>query len=74
MKWISVKEKLPESRNERTLIVGTTGLGERYVTVAEWNRAESGRGGWSFSRNDEMEGISDSSITHWMPLPLPPEN
>jgi len=57
--WISVKDRLPENDNE-VLIVAS---GE--VTTAFY---EAGDFGWSYGTTGY-----ETTITHWMPLPKPPE-
>ena len=61
MEWISVKDRLPEE--------GDTVLGwERgYYTVVERHR-----NGWYWGR-DEWIADEGGTITHWQPLPEPPE-
>jgi len=57
-KWISVKDRLPEKRGD-VLISDDIGL-----AVAHFN-----------SGNFYIEGSKwNKFITHWMPLPLPPED
>lgn len=65
MEWISVKERLPET-DSSFLVAGR----DRYVTVADWYAAEQR---WDLSREDKAIGVSSATITHWMPLPEPPE-
>lgn len=76
MKWISVKDRVPE--NEINFL-GTDG---ETVFAAYWERDIEGYkvGGWesccycggssavSFSKSD----YTTKKITHWMPLPEPP--
>lgn len=62
MKWISIKDKLPE---KDSLVLITDG--ER-VTIAEWYQEQ----GWGLAREDKAIGIFADTITHWMPLPAPP--
>ncbi len=69
MKWVPISDKLPEKVGEEVLVVGSSGLGpEPYITIVEY------LGDYSFGhkRDDELNGFSVSSITHWMPLPEPP--
>ena len=59
--WISVKERLPESEKESVLIAlrwGGVDIG--------W--CEDGR--W---RSEFVNEYEDGEVTHWMPLPEPPE-
>lgn len=69
MKWVPISDKLPENVGEEVLVVGGSGLGpEPYITTVTY------LGGHSFGhkRDDELNGFSVSSITHWMSLPEPP--
>lgn len=59
--WISVKDRLPENVKEGLLIALRWGA----VDIG-W--CEDGRWGSEFV--DEYE---DGEVTHWMPLPKPPE-
>lgn len=56
--WISVKERLPEV-DERVVIYDRGQFDTSYLTV--W-------GHWAIKEQDSMP-----QPTHWMPLPLPPE-
>lgn len=60
--WISVKEKMP-SDLEYCLITAVREVGEGYY----W--AE--RGGWYLTRTPSQD--LREHVTHWMPLPEPPE-
>lgn len=61
MEWISVEDRLPE--NDVEILISRTD-GEIYLAVHQ----DDGR--WY----DSSEGSDVKFITHWMPLPLPPEN
>ncbi len=68
-KWISVKERLPEE-DEYVLVF----LGDRemqYVLDMSINQID-GQKRWSFP--DKWVYITDSDVTHWMPLPPPPNS
>lgn len=58
-KWISVKERLPEYG--RYMVVTQKGNAGPNVHTATYNRM----GWWTYANFGE--------ITHWMPLPVPPE-
>lgn len=62
MPWIPVGERLPEEPTYATIIVCVTGGG---VTVARYCR-----GRWSEEVGDDSWDID---VTHWQPLPDPPE-
>ena len=60
--WISVKERLPENENEVVLATDVTySYTARYVND-NWHCV-----------CECFEGSSPYNITHWMPLPKPPE-
>ena len=60
--WISVKDRLPE-KNGRYLVYEN---GVVYSAEYEKNRPDSE---WT----DDYEGYLDMMVSHWMPLPEPPE-
>ncbi len=62
MMWISVKDRLPD---KECLALVSDG---RHVTIADWSRGN----GWVTDREDRAFGITNYTITHWMPLPEPP--
>ena len=61
--WISVKDRLPEPW-KRVLIYSRHDFCElaSYIGIP---------GKWRVTWNHEM--LDDDSVTHWMPLPLPPK-
>lgn len=58
MNWISVKDRLPEHR-------------AMYITCDELNIVEA----TMFDGNEEAvwNTVAGTKVTHWMPLPEPPE-
>ena len=59
--WISVKERLPDGRNDVLVYAGVL---FPYITVGYYD------GLWKFSFNDsEIAG----GVDYWMPLPEPPK-
>jgi len=60
--WIPVSERLPE-RNERVLVVDESGVnvGAYSPMLDDW---------WSLQGDRMAPG---PQVTHWMPLPEPPE-
>jgi hypothetical protein len=67
MEWISIKDKLPEKKRTAFLIVGEYGRGP-HTSIAIWSDE-----GWEVDRDDRLCGLYPNFITHWMPLPEPPE-
>ena len=68
--WISVKDRLPE--NDHTVLV-TRKIGKRaYVEVANYF-PESGE--WDDPMSEYLIGkaLPSVTVTHWMPMPEPPE-
>jgi hypothetical protein len=57
--WISVEDRLPETTGMVLATNGDTVLSFPYMRYAD------GGGKW---------GIGSDGITHWMPLPAPPES
>lgn len=74
MKWISIKDKLPDSPEQgSTIIIVASYSTERkifHIMPAEFQRNNF------YDRYNERIHIDDPHwpITHWMPLPKPPEN
>jgi hypothetical protein len=62
MTWRNVKDGLPDKDGLALVSDG------QHVTLADWTRTD----GWLTSREDGVFGITNSTITHWMPLPEPP--
>ncbi len=63
MNWISVNERLPVK--DCTVLVAV----DQRVAIADWYVKD----GWSISREDSAMGMTSNTVTHWMPLPDPPE-
>ena len=59
-KWISVEDKLPE-KDGRYLIRYKSGKVKR-TFVGDW-----------YVLNNEWGSIRNAEVTHWMPLPAPPQ-
>jgi hypothetical protein len=72
MEWIDIKNKSPEYQEGmiQTVIVSGIDNGERYVYYAEVH---------AYGKKEKAEDIfsvpgwSKMKVTHWMPLPNPPE-
>lgn len=65
MKWISVKERLPEDKKSWYLAI--TNFNEFFIVKRYFWEA---RNIWVFESN---EGKTLTNISHWMPLPARPE-
>lgn len=71
-KWISVKDRLPareglqHDETEYVLVVERTCYGACWVGVCGYDKD-----GWS--EWDSFGVLQTKRITHWMPMPLPPE-
>lgn len=63
--WISVKDRLPDRVGEEYIVYITSNDGEKCVTCDHW--VGSSRCRWFLF--DDAEAV----VTHWMPLPEPPE-
>jgi hypothetical protein len=76
--WISVKNRLPEAPEYDWVLVQTKMIPEGYCGVP--HIAELRRGVWHSSESDSapykvgMEEFLSIKVTHWMPLPEPPNN
>ena len=66
-KWISVEEELPEL-HQRVLTWTTDADDEFFVWMAHWNGEGKNEGFIA------TNGYRDKDVTHWMPLPEPPED
>lgn len=62
-RWISVKEQLPE--NGQKIIAAFRDGGGLIVDQARYSNGEFDFASWAYVLGD--------NITHWMPLPQPPE-
>ena len=72
--WVRVEERLPESIVNKVLVYcenGYIGYGhyEKYQGEETWYNLESGEPFASWN----LENCSPYKVTHWMPLPNPPE-
>ena len=68
MRWISVKDRLPNDR-DYVLTFSDGLISTQMFYINEISRAKKKH--WYFSDNSD-EWI-DNNVTHWMPLPKPPE-
>ena len=68
--WISVEERLPEP-GERVLATNGNIVGEAYITNAlPLEKISAAR--WKRHYGASWMAAFDADVTHWMPLPDPP--
>jgi hypothetical protein len=65
MNWISVEDRLPEKADRYLVALEFDG-----AIVVDFDDYEEFREGWDWLRYYDIE----PPITHWMPLPEPPES
>ena len=67
LKWISVTERLPEEQSEAryNIVLTRTQDGKRVVKLGYWDGYHK--------RFYGFDKPSNYCVTHWMPLPEPPE-
>lgn len=73
MEWISVKDRLPEIPGRgwaSKMVIAANGNG--YVSPMLYERAII-RGKTAYRWKFYWDRIADTEVTHWMPLPEPPE-
>ena len=66
-RWISVEERLPEAHADGSVDAELVTDGE-FIHMAYY-----AHGQWIFCESGEMKGPMWNTVTHWMPLPEPPE-
>lgn len=67
--WVSVKDRLPET-DDMVLVLASGKPRENITLVDAFELAEYDPEGWSLETYPEW---MDAKVTHWMPLPEPPE-
>ena len=72
--WISVKDKTPKDELGKYLVVGEDELGDRVIVVC-WCDPENNK--WLLCEPYILESENNldvliKNVTHWMPLPEPP--
>ena len=72
--WIPVTERLPKKITNKVLVYcknGYIGFGhyEEFRGVTDWYNLENGKP----FREWDLEDCETYEVTHWMPLPEPPE-
>ena len=70
-KWISVEDRLPDMCGYKCLVCGVNMFSQIEVFTAFTGYME--RGKLEFHSCETSFDISKWKITHWMPLPHPPE-
>lgn len=79
MKWISVKDRLPEK--DGAYIINEAFTHTNQISIARWtsdyksyfNERLNGRAVW-YRYSSECGDYEIIRVTHWMPLPEPPKN
>lgn len=75
--WISVKDRLPEN-DDSVLVCAFTGADRQVVFEAHYwpyptNAYGDQQGAWQNCDHDGPYQLDSTTITHWMPMPAPPE-
>jgi hypothetical protein len=68
MKWISVKDRLPEYYTN-VLVYCTSQFYSGYFKSTAWRANDGGKDIWTITASDNII----DNVTHWMPLPQPPK-
>jgi hypothetical protein len=68
MKWIKITDRLPESEGEILIYVNG------YCTLGKYNISKKIFQEFAPNMFETMEWLKLENVTHWMPLPNPPEN
>jgi len=69
MKWISVKDELPDEGEEVICFASKLGRGSPNQMLIGWHENDK----WGYSDGDDYDCNPDYwIITHWMPLPKSP--
>lgn len=71
MQWISVDERLPETFE--WVIVAIRCFGHPRLTVPKIPYYVGGGGDWYRRESNRSVREEEVEVTHWMPLPEPPE-
>ncbi len=69
--WISVKDRLPDTCGFPCLLCGENAFGQICVFAGFTGYMERGKFKWHSNQKDI--DIDVWTITHWQPLPLPPD-
>ena len=68
MKWISVKDLLPEESKDVLMAYDYSIVSKKTIYMGFYFKKR-----WHFAEEGEYIG-DDRTVTHWMPLPEPPQN
>ena len=68
MKWIPVRERLPDEDGKYLVYIPTMDEEKPYIGIAWYHPGLKYKLGWSL-----LPILFIKAITHWMPLPIPPE-
>ena len=68
--WISVEERLPEPFEVVLIHADTEGEDRHYITIGQFCDTT---GSWEDFVSVDFEFNEYENVTHWMPLPAPPE-
>lgn len=75
MKWVSVKDRLPEESQE-VLAYGYGEIAQAYLLAGNWcgscSVTDMMKDGFVYDRTIVQQGGAFDFITHWMPLPEKP--
>lgn len=71
MTWISVKERLPAPEHGSILVTDGENICIHYRTSK--HQAKDEKYPYEMSTLYDQNSISPGEVTHWMPLPKPPE-
>lgn len=66
MKWISIKDKLPQNKEVVLIYI----FSNKTIEMASINPPEFRGAFWFYPENN---GWEKDEVTHWIPLPAPPE-
>ena len=73
MKWISVKERLPELKTEVLINIRYGDIIQAYYHGKGWCISRDVRDNAKDCYANDPNLITDFDVTHWMPLPEPPK-
>lgn len=72
MEWISVKDRMPLKENSP--ILACREAYDDYLRMAALHWLDNGWDGPGWCDHSDEYGMKEEEITHWMPLPLPPND